>query len=239
MCTEGASLVLRGGDYLVPEPISLVGVSAGPSSRILVTSAAGESANILGRVPLTMTPVSPSDPAARFFAPGVAARALVGAAPAGELYWRGVPQVEARWPNDWVALAWASQNASVAAEGTAGCVSTPSEPFLCAGFARTAPGGWTWWGVTTSPDVPFGNWSWGGSWRAHGLFTYDWSDTTDVVASYSAENHSLLFAQPDNAGYWGGECVQGLLSFFSLLHAHYPGTRYVALGAPEVGKDIC
>jgi hypothetical protein len=244
--TSTATVLLHPGLYRVAEPVEIRG-GHHPNRRLHLTSSAttdGGVATITGTLPLPPPlPLSPSDPLLPYLSPAVASRVLVAPLPpscnvsAGcELFWDDRPQVEARWPDNPVALSWATGNASLGARqggGSSGCpdgipvaagggrtpASSPSddEPFLCAGWARSSPlENWTWDHLTASPSAPFAAWSspspsgapaiLGRSWRARGLFTYDWAGGESEVESFFPGNSSLRFTQAtwNNEGYWGG-----------------------------------
>jgi hypothetical protein len=235
-CAGGASLLLRGGRYLVgaDAPLALRGASAsGDGARILVSSFPGELAELTGAAPVALSPPPPDDPVLPFLSSDAArARVLAGSFPACggagvvacsdlALFHDDRPQVAARWPDDPVALAWAAGDPSLgAAQGRADCADAApaaDEPFVCAGWARSRPeDNWTWDRIRASPSAPFAAWRWNASaWRVRGLFAYDWDGDDSSVARFDPANGTVLLSQPwSDAGYWGG-------------------ARYFAVGAPE------
>ena len=228
-CEGGAALLLRAGRYVIAagQPLALAGAAAaGAGARIVISSFPGEVAELTGASPVSLAP-PPADDAVLAHLPSdwARARVLAGSLPseAAELFWDDRPQVAARWPDDPVALAWATADASrgAAQAGGVGCADAApvgDEPYACVGWARTRPqDNWTWDRIRASPSAPFAAWRWNASaWRARGLFAYDWSGAESVVESFDPSSGTLLFTRESwsDAGYWGG-------------------ARYYAVGAPE------
>lgn len=227
-CLQGAKLILHDSQDVIDSPIVLSDVTAGEGYQIQILGADGP-AELSGAVPLVTSIPDPSDPVVAHFPINIRSSILVADLPnswtpdsGSELLWRKKPQVEARWPDDNVALAWATGNTSLGAQQGGGCdeehrgVSSIDEPFICSGFARSSPlENWTWDHITTSPSSPFDSWTWDG-WRVKGLFTYDWAGGESIVKEFFPNNRSILFTQDswNSQGYWGG-------------------CRYFAIGAPE------
>jgi hypothetical protein len=229
-CEQGAILNVYGGEEYIDSPIVLSDLTASSGFRIEIRgSNENEPVELSGAVPLVTSIPNPSDPILAHFSSTVRSSILVADLPiswspnsGSELLWRKKPQVEARWPDDPVALAWATGDTSLGAQQGGGCVeehrgvSTIDEPFLCAGFARSSPlENWTWDHITASPSAPFHTWSWEG-WKVKGLFTYDWAGAESTVKEFSSDNRSITFTEDswNSQGYWGG-------------------CKYIAFGAPE------
>jgi hypothetical protein len=236
-CFLGATLFLSSdlNHDEIYEPIILSNVISSPETRIqilgLETSNIKQPAEISGAVYLVPSVINSSDPMLSYFPSSIRSSLLVAALPSSwnpnigsELLWKKKPQLEARWPNDPVALSWATGNTTLGAQQGGGCndikrdvVNPFDEPYLCTGFARSSPlENWTWDHITASSSAPFADWTWKGFWRVQGLFTYDWAGGESIVQEFIPSNRSIVFTRDswNSQGYWGG-------------------CRYFAIGAPE------
>ena len=240
--TQEIHVIFRQGIYILSQPLILrntivpyLKIYAYPNEKVIIS----------GTVPLTtMAPITPSDPLYTVIPmetlqtytvlSGSLTTILPMITSSSELYWNDTPQIEARWPDAYVATAWATANTSWGAYQNGNCIPNNAniEPYYCAGWARSDPiENWTWNHLLTASNsslTPFANWTWQNNnrkqassssssmYRIRGYFTYDWSGGESIVQEYFPNNRTVLFTDDswNSAGYWGG-------------------SRYYAVGAPE------